>query len=295
MQDDYLVFITIIERGTLAEAARHLRRSPQAITRALSGLERSLGVELIRRTTRQTVPTDAGRRFYARIKAALAEIDRARQEAAAGAATVSGVLRVAASPLFATESLVPLIAEFLAVHPALSVELELADRFIDLVDGGIDVAVRMGELPDSSLRARRLGALRRVTFAAPAYLLAHGRPQRPQDLAEHECVIRSVPCDAGESWTYADGAGGEITVQIQGRFRSHSAAACNAAAVHGCGIGRAPLAQVRAQIADGSLEILLAEFERAPLPVYAVWPDAEVLPARTRAFVDFLGSRIALD
>ncbi|MGH6977577.1 MAG: LysR family transcriptional regulator, partial [Stellaceae bacterium] len=177
--DDYRTFVAIVDRGSLTAAARELSRSLQSVSRSLASLERSVGVELLRRTTRRSAPTEAGLAFYARVKEALAEIVAARLEAAGRRAEPSGRLRVTASSAFASLYVVPAVAAFLAAHPRVEVELDVSDRYVDLIAEGIDLAVRIGPLPNSTLKARRLANLRRVCFAAPTYLARHGRPRRP--------------------------------------------------------------------------------------------------------------------
>ncbi len=287
--DDYRAFVAIVDKGSLTAAARRLGRSLQAVSRALAGLEDEVGVELIRRTTRRSAPTEAGRAFYARIKAALAEIGDAKREAAGRRAEPAGLLRLTASSAFAPLYVVPAVAAFLAAHPRVEIELEVSDRYVDLIAEGIDVAVRIGALPDSSLKARRLADLRRVCFASPAYLARHGRPRRPEDLARHQCIVRTAALD-GEAWPFTVDSRTR-TVRVAGRFRASAAAAANAAAACGLGIGQAPLWQVRPLVDRGEVELILTRFEPPPLPVHAVWAEPRLPSAKVRAFVDLLAAR----
>lgn len=200
--DDLTVFMAIVERGSQTAAARHLRRSLQSVNRSLTALESSMGVELISRTTRQSSPTEAGLAFYRRIKPALTEIDDARLEAASKRAAPSGLLRICAPVLFAPAYVAPAICEFLQRNPQIEIELKVSDLQVDLMEQGLDLAVRIREMPDSGLMARRIGALRVVAFGAPTYFARHGRPTHPDELARHHCVLRtSGDPDAGR-WVF---------------------------------------------------------------------------------------------
>ncbi|WP_157511152.1 LysR family transcriptional regulator [Frateuria sp. Soil773] len=289
--DDYRVFVAIVEQGNLTAAARHLRRSLQAVSRSLQALEHELGVELVQRTTRRAQPTAAGLAFHARIKAALADIDLARSALAEHGARIDGTLRIGGSTQFSAPYLVPLVAAFMERYPDVDVELAVADHRADLQREKLDAAVRLGELPDSRLHARQLGALPLVTIGAPGYFARHGRPQVPADLRRHACVVRR---SAGEPqrWTYRRGQRRQ-QVDVRGRFSADNAAACNAAVLAGLGIGVAALWQVRGLLDQGRLETVLDAWQLPAQPVHIVWPPGRQLPARTRAFIDFAAARWA--
>ena len=241
--DDLRAFIAVVEQGGLTAAARHLRRTLQSVSRSLVTVERNVAVELVRRTTRRSTPTEAGLAFYNRLKPAFAEIDSAKLEAAGRRITPSGLLRVGASGLFAPIHVVPAIAAFMERYPQVSVDLELADGFVNLVEENLDVAIRIGDLADSHLKARRLGQLRRVVFAAPRYFAAHGRPKHPNDLTQHQCLVRSADGDAA-TWPFRiDGK--RRNVHVNGRFRADATTSIIAAVVEGLGVGFMPLWQIR--------------------------------------------------
>lgn len=280
----------MVDKGSLTAAARQLGRSLQSVSRALAALERDVGVELVRRTTRRSAPTEAGLAFYARIKAALADIAAAKLEAAERRAEPSGLLRLTASSAFAPLYVVPTVAAYLAAYTKVEVEIEVSDRYVDLIDERIDVAVRIGALADSSLKARRLAALRRVCFAAPGYLARHGRPKRPEDLARHQCIVRTAALD-GDAWPFTVDDKTR-TVRVSGRFRASGAAAANEAAALGLGIANAPLWQVRTLVDDGRVELVLTRFEPPPVPVHALWAETRLPSAKVKAFVDLLAVRI---
>ena len=214
--EDYQAFTAIVEKQSLTAAARHLGRSLQAVSRSLAVLERDLGVELVRRTTRRSNPTDAGLAFYQRLSAALAEIDAAKVATSNRRVEATGVLRIAGSTGFTPLYVVPALPEFLAAHPGVEVELELSDRYIDLVGEGFDLAIRVGQMPDSTLKARLLADSRRVVFAAPGYLATHGHPRSPEDLVRHQCIVRTSARD-GNAWPFTVN-GRSRTVKVAGRF-----------------------------------------------------------------------------
>jgi DNA-binding transcriptional LysR family regulator len=288
--EDYQAFTAIVEKQSLTAAARHLGRSLQAVSRSLAVLERDLGVELVRRTTRRSNPTDAGLAFYQRLSAALAEIDSAKVATSNRRVEATGVLRIAGSTGFTPLYVVPALPEFLAAHPGVEVELELSDRYIDLVGEGFDLAIRVGQMPDSALKARLLADSRRVVFAAPGYLATHGHPRSPEDLVRHQCIIRTSARD-GNAWPFTVN-GRSRTVKVAGRFRTSGAGAANAAAAAGLGIASGPLWQVRSLLDRGAVELLLTRFEPPCVPIHAVWPATRLLPARTQLFVDFLVARL---
>ncbi len=288
--EDYQAFTTIIEKRSLTAAARHLGRSLQSVSRSLAALEHEVGVELIRRTTRRSNPTDAGLAFHRRLSAALAEIEAAKLETSNRRAEATGLLRIASATGFSPLYIVPALPEFLAAHPGVEVELELSDRFIDIIGEGYDLAIRIGELPDSALKARRLANSRRVVFAAPGYLAKHGRPRSPEDLARHQCIVRTAS-RVGNAWPFK--VNGRVkTVKVAGRLRTSGAAAANMAAALGLGIAFGPLWQVKSLIDRGDVELILSRFEPPTIPINAVWPATKVLPARTQLFVEFLAARL---
>ncbi len=287
---DLEAFLAIFEKGSQAAAARHLRRSLQSINRSLTTLERSIGVELVQRSTRHSRPTDAGQAFYRRIKPAFAEISEAKLEAASRRSEPSGLLRIGAPVLFGSAYVAPAICDFMERYPQIEVELAASDSPVDLLGEGLDLAIRIRDLADSELRARRLGELRVVVFAAPSYLARHGRPEHPDDLARHHCVVRLGNADA-EKWPFRIG-GRRKTVRIAGRFRTDSAAAANAAVARGHGLGLAPLWQIGDLVDRGDVEIVLEEFETAKLPIYAAMPPRRIPPAKTSLFIELLVARL---
>jgi DNA-binding transcriptional LysR family regulator len=288
--EDYAVLLAVIDCGSLTAAARKLGRSLQATSRVLAALERELGVQLVARTTRKSVPTTAGLVFANRIRGALADIQFAREELTDSGENISGLVRVAASTLFGPRYVLPALAAATERHAGLEIELALNDQHTDLISDGIDIAVRIGALPDSGLIARRIGSLRRVLCAAPGYLATHGRPVHPTDLVRHACILR-LDTGASETWTLREGDAA-VRVVARGRFRSNNATARNEAAALGAGITLAPHWQVRPLLDEGRLDLVLTEYEPQPIPLHLIWPASPRLPRRTRVLADLLTSRL---
>ncbi|KRQ96973.1 transcriptional regulator [Bradyrhizobium jicamae] len=286
--DDLEAFVAVVEKGSQAAAARYLRRPLQSLNRSLIALERAVGVELIKRTTRRSEPTEAGRTFYARIKPAVAEIIEARNEAANIRGEVSGSLKIGAPVLFASSYVAPIIGRFLKLYPNVEIELKASDDQVDLVAGGIDMAVRIGESVDEQLTARRLQALRVVTCGAPSYLAERGTPKHPDELENHHCVLRASTGGA-DKWPFR--IGGKLqAVRVSGRFHSNSAAAIRAVAGEGIGLAQLPLWQIREFVEHGTLAIILQEFETEGMPIQLVWPPTKAPLERMRRFADFLAN-----
>ena len=288
--EDLQAFVAVVDKGSLTAAALQLGRSLQSVSRSLAALEGELGVELIARTTRRSVATEAGLVFHRRVGAALLEIEAAKRDALNRHSEPSGLLRITSSTGLGPIHIVPAVRAFLELHPKVDVELDLSDGYVDLVDRGFDLAIRTGELPDSSLKARRLANFRRVVFAAPSYFATRGRPETPQDLAQHECIVRTAARE-GEAWPFVvDGR--PTVVKVAGRFRASGSPATIEAAVEGLGIANAPLWQVLSLVDRGAVELVLEPFEPPRVSMNAVWPATRLLPAKTQLFIEFLAARL---
>lgn len=276
----------ILDAGTLAAAARRLRRSPPMVSRMLAALEQRVDARLIERTTRRLSPTAAGRALAEQARRVLAEYESAIGQARARETALSGTLRVAAPLLFGRRHVMPVVSAFLAAHDGLRVELALNDRNVDLLEDGIDVAVRIGRLDDSSLVRRQVGIVRRLTVASPDYLGRRGRPQRPRELAAHDVVL--VPGRSGlMEWRFnAGGSRREAVVHLAPRLVVNENDAMLTAVRAGHGIGRALSYQVADDIASGRLVRILTEHEPPSSPVQLVMPSAQHVPSRVRAFLD---------
>jgi DNA-binding transcriptional LysR family regulator len=288
--DDLEAFVAIVEKGSQTAAARHLRRSLQSIGRSLAALERNVGMELVRRSTRRSQPTEAGQALYERLKPALLEINDAQREITSKRSEPHGVLRIAAPIRFASTFVVPVIGELMQRHAQITVELKTSDRKVNLYEEDVDVAIRIRSLADSALRARRLAELRVVVFGAPAYFEKHGRPRHPSELERHQCIVRSTDPD-GEKWSFRI-RGKQQNVRVTGRFSSDDAAAVHGAAACGVGLCQAPAWQIEHLIDQGKVEIVLQEFEPPRMPIFAVSPPTKLPLARTRLFVDMLAAHL---
>lgn len=287
---DLQAFVAVVEKASLTGAAHQLGRSLQSVSRSLATIEQDVGVELIRRTTRRSSPTEAGLAYYQRLKTALEDIEEAKLQASDRRLEPSGLLRISGPTGFAAMHLVPAAAAFLDIHPKIEIEVSTYDRYVDLVEDNLDLAVHIGPLPDSAAKAKRLADLRRVFFAAPGYFARHGRPKHPQDLSRHQCIVRTARIGA-DIWPFT--LDGKVrTIKVSGRFRANGASVINEAAINGLGIAIAPLWQVRPLVDRGLVEVTLARFAPPPIPVHATWSGTRVLPAKTRMFIDFLSRRL---
>jgi DNA-binding transcriptional LysR family regulator len=287
---DLQTFVAVVEKASLTGAAHQLGRSLQSVSRSLAAIEQDVGVELIRRTTRRSNPTEAGLAYYQRLKSALEDIEEAKLQASDRRLEPSGLLRISGPTGFAAQHLVPAVAAFLDIHPKIEVEVSTYDRYVDLVEDNLDLAVHIGPLPDSVAKSRRLADLRRVFFAAPGYFARHGRPKQPQELSNHQCIVRTARVGA-DIWPFT--VDGKVrTIKVSGRFRANGASVINEAAINGLGIAIAPLWQVRPLVDRGLVEVTLGRFAPPPIPVHATWSGTRVLPAKTRMFIDFLSRRL---
>jgi DNA-binding transcriptional LysR family regulator len=280
--DELAIFVAILDGGSLAAAARRLRRSPPAVTRALSALEERVGARLLERTTRRSRATEAGRRLADHARQLLAGYGDAVREIAAG--PVRGVLRVTAPLVFGRRHVTPVVASFLDAYPGIRVELVLNDRNLPLIEDGLDVAVRIGALADSSLIARRVGEVRRVVVASPSYLARRSPPRTPRDLAGHDLVFTATRPGPIE-WRFG-GSRRDAIVRLAPRLIVNDVDASLHAARAGRGLARALSYQVADDLASGALVRLLAEREPPPLPVQLVVPSARHLSPKARSFVD---------
>lgn len=291
--EDLEAFIHIAETGSLTKAARLLNRSLQAVSRSLAALEQDVGVQLVHRSTRHCALSEAGETFFLRVKPAVAEIGEARLEGADRRTAPSGLLRVGAPILFGPDFLVPVIAQYMQAYPQVEVDLQLTDSFTDLSSAGLDLVVRIADLPDSGLQGRRLGTLRRVVFGARSYFEQHGRPSHPSELRQHACIVRTVDQHPGQWVFQIDGK--RRAVGVRGPFRTNTMAAIYRAVSAGLGIGYSPLWQIKHLLDAGQVETILEDFEPKPVPIHALWQENRLPPAKVRAFVDHLVERLRLD
>lgn len=277
-------FIAVVDRHGFAPAARHLGLVPSAVTRHVAALEAHLGVRLLARTTRSVTLTEAGANYLERARRIMAELAEAEEFAQSERLTPVGRLVVSAPAVFGRLHVAPLMAEFLNCHAGVQGQLLLSDRWVNMVEEGVDCAIRIGNLPDSGLVARRIGETRRVIVAAPAYLAAHGMPREPRDITAHR-IIRFSAFEGAEEWRlFRDG--GEERVPIAPRLVTNSADAALCAAERGGGLTMVLAYQAREAIAAGRLVRILRDFEPPLLPIQIAWPAARLIPAKLRAFIE---------
>lgn len=284
------VFVAVADAGSFAKAGKRLRISPPAVTRAVSSLEERLGTRLFNRTTRSLSLTQAGLRFLEGAKRLLAEIDAAEREAVGESAMPAGHLTVTASVTFGRSAIAPVMSAFLRGHPRVTGSLMLIDRIVNLVEEAIDVAARIGQLPDSSLVARRVGEVQRILVASPDYLAKRGEPGSPADLKLHSIIAFSGLMPNRE-WRFVDGTT-TAHVALQPRFEINDATAAIDAAEAGDGITIALSYMVAKKIAEGRLMPVLGRYAPPPVPVQLVYPQSRLVAPKVRAFVDFAGPRL---
>jgi DNA-binding transcriptional LysR family regulator len=286
--DELRVFTTILEAGSLRAAARRLHRSASSVTRSLAAIEERIGGRLVERTTRHLVPTEAGRRLAERARQLLSDYGAALGEASdAREASLRGLLRVTAPTVFGRRHVIPVVASFLDIHPAVRAELVLSDRNLDMIEEGFDVAVRIGRLTESRLVARRVGEVRRVLIASTDYLSHKGNPRRPSDLARHDLVYCGVLSHPME-WRFRSNGRDQI-VRLVPRLIFNDVEATLLAVKAGRGIGRLLSYQVCDELASGTLVRLFSKFEPPAFPVHLVVTTARHMPAHARAFLDHAG------
>ncbi|MNZ21930.1 HTH-type transcriptional regulator DmlR [compost metagenome] len=284
------VFVAVGELESFAAAARRLDISPAAVTRAVSALEDMLGVKLLLRTTRSVRLTQAGSRYLEDTRHILASISEANEAAAGINATPKGELAVTAPILFGKKFVMPSIVRYLQQYPEVDVSAYFLDRIVNMVEEGMDVAVRIGPLPDSGLKALRVGRVRRMLCASPEYLARHGVPQHPSDLPAH-AVIATTNLSPRAGWRF--GVTDEPTlVRIKPRLTVTSNDGAIAAAVGGLGIARLLSYQVVDEIASGQLQVLLADYEEAPWPIHVLHRESKHGSAKVRMFVDMLAHEL---
>ena len=284
--DAMQAFVAVADLQGFAPAARKLRLSPSAVTRLIAALEERLGARLLQRTTRSVTLTDAGTRFLERARRILADVEEAELAAEGERTRPSGRVVVSAPVGFGRLHVSPLMAAFLQRYPDVSAELRLEDRIVNLVEDGVDLAVRIGILADSSLVARHVGEMRRIVVASPAYLKNNGEPKAPADIARHQTIQFGGTSEAGE-WRFVEGAR-EIRVHVAPRLSSNVADAASQYAEQGGGLTRVLAYQAADAIRRGALKIVLQKFEQPPLPIHIVYPTSRLLSAKVRAFIDLV-------
>ena len=281
--DAMQAFVAVAELRGFAPAARKLKLSPSGVTRLIAALEEHLGARLLQRTTRQVTLTDVGARYLERARRILADVEEAESAVEGERTRPSGRLVVSAPIGFGRLHVSPVMSAYLKRFPDVAGELRLSDRVINLVEEGVDVAVRIGHLADSTLVARHVGEMRRIVVASHAYLKQHGEPRTPEAIASHE----TIHFGAAPDWRFVED-GSEIRLPPSPRFVTNSADAAIQHAEAGGGLTRVMAYQAQDALKRGRLKIVLAGFEQPPLPIHVVYPTSRLLSAKVRTFIDLV-------
>jgi len=284
-------FVHVVDTGGFTQAAAVLRQTQPAVSKQVAALEARLGARLLHRSTRSVTPTEEGRAFYGQARRSLDAASEALASVGERSGTVDGTVRLACPVAFGRLQVLPRLATLLERHPALAIDLTMSDGFVDLVEGGIDLGIRIGTLTDPGLIARRIGTTRRVTVASPAYLARAGEPALPDALAGHDCILYAGLA-TGDVWHFDEG-GREIAVRVAGRFRANNSEAVREAVLAGLGIAVCPIWLFGPELDGGQVRLLLPGFEPTPLPIHAIRPSRRFEPRRIRAVLDHFVSEFA--
>src|SRR6202453_3683502 len=281
-------FARVVETGSFSAVARELGTGQPNISRHIAALERHLGTRLLHRSTRKLTLTPEGERYYSQTRSVIDAITEA-ESTARGNDAPRGLLRVACPTVLGRSHILPQVKAILARFPEMEIDLQIGDRYIDLVEEGVDLAIRIGTLKDSALKARRIGAVERLCVASSEYLAEHSAPTNPNDLRSHSCILYTLS-SAGSTWSFRD-----IDVVVRGRFRVNSPDGIRSAVLDGIGIAYAPGWLFEDALADRRVCSLLIEHYGPPVPIHFVYAANRLLPRRARVFMDFIAEAFARD
>lgn len=283
-------FAAVVDGGSFVQAADALDMSKPAVSRHVAELEQRLGVRLLHRTTRKLSLTEEGRLFYGRCKTVLADVEVAEEEITAKSIAVKGLIKVNVPVSFGLWELAPLWPDFMTKYPDVELDITLADRIVDLVEEGYDLAVRIARLPNSSLVSRKLASTRMVLCASPGYLRKHGKPKHPSELAEHPVLAYSLLA-TGDQWDF-EGIEGKVLVTVKPVMRTNSGDTCIAAARKGKGVILQPSFMVNADLHSGALVELMPTYRSIEFGIFAVYPTRQYVAPKVRALIDFLSQAL---
>lgn len=281
------IYTRVVDTGSFSAAARHFDIGQPAVSKAVAQLEEWLGVKLLLRSTRALTPTEAGQNFYARAKRAVEESGEAVLAARGTAAGLTGRLRVSAAVCFARLHVVPRLPEFLSQHPDLDIDLVLDDRNIDLVEEGIDLALRMGDLADSNMTARRIGVARRRVVATSAYFAKHGKPSSPADLLEHRAVVYTRDLEGGEDWTFRKDSV-EQSIKLQSRVKISATEGLRAAVFSDIGLAVASEWAFSPELKSGEVVAVMDDWKLPTIALSALYPTGRMASSKARQFAAFV-------
>lgn len=283
-------FAAVVDGGSFVQAADALGMSKPAVSRHVAELEQRLGVRLLQRTTRKLSLTEEGRLFYGRCKTVLADVEVAEEEITATSIAVKGLIKVNVPVSFGLQALAPLWPDFMTQYPDVELDITLADRIVDLVEEGYDLAVRIARLPNSSLVSRKLASTTMVLCASPGYLLQHGTPKHPSELMEHPVLAYSLLA-TGDQWDF-EGPEGKVSVTVKPIMRTNSGDTCIAAARKGKGVILQPSFMVNADLQSGALVELMSGYRSIEFGIFAVYPTRQYVAPKVRALIDFLSKAL---
>jgi len=286
-------FVRVVDAGSFTAAASQMNTTQPTISRQIAALEEHLGARLLTRSTRRLTLTDDGRVFYDHALRALEALGEAENAIGHRRAKPAGVRRMATPVVFDRLHILPRLSAFLGRYPAVTVDLIMSDTFTDLTEQGIDLAIRVGEISDPGLIAKRIGLVRRVTVASPSYLGARGTPHTPADLADHDCIVYTR-LSTGNRWIF-EGEAGPITVEVEGRYRADNSEAVREGVISGLGIAVIPSFAFTEEIDSGKIKVLLKKYEPRRLPMHAVYPSRRFVSLKVRAMIDYLSHEFAPD
>lgn len=289
--DNITLFLMIVEKGSLTAAGREMGLSPTTVSERLAALEAHFGVVLLNRTTRSISLTEEGRTLFDGARDVLDSAEDLETRIRYGAKTITGAIRVSVPRDLGHSIVSDAIKEFLSTHPAISVDLELSDGFIDIVGRGIDIAVRYGRVPDSTLRSRKLGDCRRLICASPRYIERYGAPKEPADLKRHNCLVMRFGQDLDNQWDFGDGAGGQA-ITVNGDRIANDSGLVRKWCVSGDGIARKTALDIYEDLRTGQLVELLKNYAVSPLPLQLIFPPSRAQPRRVQVLADHLQKTI---
>lgn len=284
-------YVSVVEAGSFSGAARRLNLGQPAVSKSIAQLEAHLGTRLLLRSTRGLTPTDAGQRFYEHAKRIIDEADEAEQAVRDSSVSLTGRLRVSAAVTFARLHILPVLNTFLDQHPQLEIDITLDDRNIDLLEEGMDVALRMGALDDSTMTARHIARSPRLVVGTPAYFSLAGVPQVPADLSRHQAIVYSQR-GGGQSWSF-NRNGTEAAVVVSGRLRVSAAEGIRTAVLNDMGIAIASQWMFAPELAQGKVQAVLTDWQLPPVDLWAVFPSGRLVTSKARAFVAFVEQTLA--
>lgn len=288
------IFVDVMNKGSFAAVARDKNVAPSTVSRAISNLEDELGIRLLNRTTRRIKPTEAGYAYFQRVEAIVEELERAKSITVDLGKNPTGELRITASMTFGNLNVVPFLPEFMAAYPRLDVYLNLSDIVVDLIDEGIDVAIRLGKIQDTGLVATQLTKMDYVIVASPAYLQQHGTPELPIDLESHQCILFPMP-SLNNDWLFRDANGTLTTVKPNGRLKLTNALALKQSALAHMGITMISRWSIWEELQNGKLVELFKGYDTAMVDfdnaVWLAYPSRKYLPLKVRVFIDFMKNK----